>query len=92
MLAAWSANIKAHVERHWSPAATHDAPCEVVVEQDGRGQVLSVEVRRCAAQPAWQDSLRNAVRKASPLPPPPDSTLAERRLVIVFHPNAEERR
>ena len=58
-----------------------------MVEQDARGQVLSVEVRKCTAQDAWKDSLRNAVHKASPLPLPPDASLAEKRLVIVFHPN-----
>ena len=87
-LAAWAGRIRSHVEKNWNaPAVAPGTPCEVVVEQDKTGHVRSVEVRNCKARKVWQDSLRHAVRKASPLPLPPDPALAQERLVIVFHPS-----
>lgn len=85
----WRIAIKTRIERVWlQPPAVRIAPCEVVVEQDEKGEVLSAKVRGCQASQAWQDSLRNAVLKASPLPRPPDPELFDRRLVITFHPKA----
>ncbi len=86
----WRIAIKKRIERVWlrPPAAGNISPCEVVVEQDERGVVLSAKVRGCRASQAWQDSLRNAVLKASPLPRPPIAELFDRHLVITFRPKA----
>lgn len=84
----WRIAIKKKIERVWlrPPAAGNISPCEVVVEQDEKGVVLSAKVRGCRASQAWQDSLRNAVVKASPLPGPPIAELFDRHLVITFRP------
>ena len=84
----WRIAIKKRIERVWlrPPAAGNISPCEVVVEQDEKGVVLSAKVRGCRASQAWQDSLRNAVLKASPLPRPPIAELFDRHLVITFRP------
>lgn len=86
----WRIAIKKKIERVWlrPPAAGNISPCEVVVEQDEKGVVLSTKVRGCRASQAWQDSLRNAVLKASPLPRPPIAELFDRHLVITFRPKA----
>ena len=86
----WRIAIKKKIERVWlrPPAAGNISPCEVVVEQDEKGVVLSAKVRGCRASQAWQDSLRNAVVKASPLPGPPIAELFDRHLVITFRPKA----
>ena len=86
----WRIAIKKRIERVWlrPPAAGNISPCEVVVEQDSKGVVLSAKVRGCRASQAWQDSLRNAVLKASPLPRPPIAELFDRHLVITFRPKA----
>ena len=86
----WRIAIKKKIERVWlrPPAAGNISPCEVVVEQDEKGVVLSAKVRGCRASQAWQDSLRNAVVKASPLPRPPIAELFDRHLVITFRPKA----
>lgn len=86
----WRIAIKKRIERVWlrPPAAGNISPCEVVVEQDEKGVVLSAKVRGCRASQAWQDSLRNAVLKASPLPRPPVAELFDRHLVITFRPKA----
>jgi len=84
----WRIAIKKRIERVWlrPPAAGNISPCEVVVEQDEKGVVLFAKVRGCRASQAWQDSLRNAVLKASPLPRPPVAELFDRHLVITFRP------
>ncbi|MDE0303037.1 MAG: cell envelope integrity protein TolA [Gammaproteobacteria bacterium] len=86
----WRIAIKKRIERVWlrPPAAGNISPCEVVVEQNEKGVVLSAKVRGCRASQAWQDSLRNAVLKASPLPRPPIAELFDRHLVITFRPKA----
>lgn len=85
----WRIAIKTRIERVWlQPPAVRIAPCDVVVEQNEKGEVLSAKVQGCRASQAWQDSLRNAVLKASPLPRPPDPDLFDHRLVITFHPKA----
>lgn len=89
-LAAWAGRIRTHVEQHWhAPPGAPATPCEVLVEQDQRGYVQSVAIRKCTAHRAWQESLRQAVQKASPLPRPPDQSLLQERLVIVFHPSTD---
>lgn len=91
LLGEWTLAIRTHIESRWrQPPAAASQPCEAVVEQDRRGAVLSVDVRNCAASKAWQDSLRNAVLKASPLPAAPHKQLFERRLVITFHPRERD--
>ena len=85
----WRIAIKSRIERVWlQPPAVRTAPCEVVVEQNEKGEVLSAKVQGCRASRTWQESLRNAVLKASPLPRPPDPELFDRLLVITFHPKA----
>ena len=85
----WRVAIKSRIERFWlQPLVTQRIPCEVMVEQNENGEVLSAKVRDCRASRAWQESLRNAVLKASPLPLAPHRDLFDRRLVITFYPNA----
>ena len=87
---AWRIAITKKIESRWQqPPAVRSEPCEVVVEQDKTGKVLSAAVRDgCRASKTWQDSLRNAVLKASPLPSPSPADLFDRKLVITFHPKA----
>ncbi len=91
LLGEWTVAIRARIENLWRPPPTAASrPCEAVVEQSKHGEVLSVKVRNCTASQAWQDSLRNAVLKASPLPAAPHKNLFERRLVITFHPKERD--
>ena len=91
-LAAWRGAIQARVEQFWRrPEAARRAACEVAVEQDADGRVRAVEVRDCPASPVWRESLRDAVRRASPLPRAPDAALFEPRLLITFRPREDAR-
>ncbi len=86
----WRMAIKNRIERFWlQPPTTSRSACEVVVEQNKKGEVLSAKVRNCSASQAWQESLREAVLKASPLPQAPRKDLFDRHLVVRFFPTAE---
>ena len=39
------------------------------------GEVLNVKLRRSSGVPAYDEAVERAIRKASPLPLPPDPTL-----------------
>jgi hypothetical protein len=53
--------------------ATHVAgSCVVYVVQNERGQVLDVMSDECAADSQWRRNVESAIRKASPLPLPPE--------------------
>jgi colicin import membrane protein len=88
LLNQYVAMIVQHVERQWNRPATARAglECKVRVTQTPTGTVLSAEVTECNGDAAVKQSIETAVRKASPLPLPPDQRLFERNLVFIFKP------
>ena len=52
------------------------------------GEVLDVRTRRASGQPLWDDAVERAVRRAQPLPLPPDPALMRefRELNLKFRP------
>jgi len=76
------------VERNWlRPASTsNDQSCEVIVTQTMMGDVIEVFLQACTSDVAFQRSVERAVRKASPLPPPPDPEVFDRRIYFKFKP------
>lgn len=86
----WYAQIKARIERAWirPPSARAGVSCDVSVTQVPGGEVVSVRVDSCTGgDDALRASVEAAVYRASPLPPPPDPSLFERNLQLVFRPN-----
>lgn len=88
LLNQYIALIQEQIIRNWNrpPSARPGLECQVRVAQTPGGTVLSVEVGQCNGDVAVRQSIEAAVRKASPLPPPPDPRLFERNLVLVFKP------
>ena len=88
--AAWSAAIRARIERAWirPDSARPGLDCTVAVTQAPGGTVLQVRVRDCNGDEAVRQSIEDAVLRASPLPAPPDPALFERELVLRFRPDA----
>jgi colicin import membrane protein len=80
--------IAQKVENSWlRPVTTYtDQSCEVIVTQTMSGDVIDVQVQACTSDNAFQRSVERAVRKASPLPLPPDPELFERKIVFKFKP------
>ena len=89
LLNQYVALIEQRVIRNWNkpPSARAGIECEVKVTQAPGGTVLSVQVGKCNGDTAVRQSIEAAVYRASPLPPPPDSRLFSRVLLIIFKPN-----
>ena len=88
LLAQYVAMIGQKIERNWirPPSAKPGLECVVKVSQIPGGTVVSVEVGRCNGDDTVVRSIEMAVRAASPLPKPPDPSLFERNLQLVFKP------
>jgi len=80
--------IKQKVENNWMrPANTSDdQSCEIIVTQTMMGDVIDVMLQACTSDNAFQRSVERAVRKASPLPLPPDPELFDRKIYFKFKP------
>ena len=88
-LAQYIALIRDKVERNWAAPAGGKAAikCEVNVSQIPGGEVVSVRIGRCNADPAIVRSIEAAVYKSSPLPLPTNPALFERNLKFNFEPD-----
>ncbi|MBL4711006.1 MAG: TonB family protein, partial [Gammaproteobacteria bacterium] len=81
-------DIAKKVEDNWlrPVSTTSGQSCEVIVRQTMTGDVIDVRVQSCASDNAFQRSVERAVRKASPLPLPPDPELFDREIYFKFKP------
>jgi len=81
-------DIMRKVNNNWLRPATTKAgqSCEVIVKQTMSGDVIDVQLQACTSDNAFQRSVERAVRKASPLPLPPDPELFEREIYFTFKP------
>ncbi|MBS0375017.1 MAG: cell envelope integrity protein TolA [Proteobacteria bacterium] len=88
--ARYQAEIRARIERAWirPPTAKPGLRCIVNVTQVPGGTVTDVKLGDCNGDAAVQQSITTAVLRASPLPTPPDPSLFERKLTLVFAPDA----
>jgi colicin import membrane protein len=76
------------IERNWVPplSAKPGLECLVNVVQIPSGDVVDVRVGRCNGDEAVVRSIEAAVRRASPLPPPPSQAVFNRNLNVTFKP------
>jgi colicin import membrane protein len=89
LLDRYVADITAAVERAWNrpPGAKPGIRCTVYVSQVPGGVVTDARVGECNGDDAVRQSIVSAVYRASPLPAPPDASLFERKLQLVFAPD-----
>jgi colicin import membrane protein len=82
------AQIQQHVQRRWLQPAQMSAgwQCEVRVQQNVMGDVLSVQIVNCNGSDAFRNSVEQAVWKASPLPTPKDPDVFDKTLRFIFRP------
>jgi colicin import membrane protein len=82
--------IEQKVERNWlrPVTTTSKMSCEVIVTQTSLGDVTSVKLKECSDNQVFQRSIERAVRKASPLPPPPNPEVFDREIHFTFRPRA----
>ncbi len=85
--------IQAHVEQRWyePPGVAQGLSCTIYVTQIPGGEVVGMRFGSCNGGAAVRQSIENAVRKASPLPPPPEPALFEREVELVFTPKESRR-
>jgi colicin import membrane protein len=84
--AQYIAIIQAHVERRWfkPPGTPAGATCMAFVTQIPGGEVVGVRFGSCGGGEAFRQSIENAIRNASPLPPPPQPELFDREVTLAF--------
>lgn len=84
----YTGQVAARIERAWtfprSDENAADFACQVRIEQDRDGNVLSTELLRCDDDTSWQLSLVHAIERASPLTAPPDPSVFSKQLVLSF--------
>jgi len=87
-LAIYVSQIANKVESSWlkPPTAPKSLSCKVHVNQLPNGEVVGVQVVKSCGDEATDRSVEQAVRKASPLPIPPDARLFDRELEFTFEP------
>lgn len=81
--------IAQKVENNWLRPATNIAgqSCDVIVMQTMMGDVIDVKLQSCSSDNAFQRSVERAVRKASPLPLPPNPDVFDREINFTFKPH-----
>jgi len=82
---AWMRSAKIHVTRAWVLAPgfrTQILSTEIRVRLSAGGQVLGTRVARRSGNPWYDESVERAIKKASPLPPPPEAD----EWLFVFRP------
>jgi colicin import membrane protein len=85
--------IQVHVEQRWfePPGLATGLSCTIYVTQIPGGDVVGTRFGTCNGNVAARQSIENAVRNASPLPPPPEPALFEREVELVFTPKESRR-
>ena len=81
----WMRRAKVHVTRAWVLAPgfrTQSLSTEIRVRLNAGGQVLGTRVMRRSGNPWFDESVERAIKKASPLPPPPEAD----EWLFVFRP------
>lgn len=79
-------SIRHKVERNWirPVSAQLGDTCTVNVLQIPGGDVVDVSVESCIGDAVFQRSVEAAVRKAAPLPDPPEPALFDRQIQFTF--------
>jgi colicin import membrane protein len=74
-----SSRIEPRVQGRWlrPPSAADGMTCIIAVRTTAAGQVIAAQVTKSSGDPAFDRSAEAAVRKASPLPMPPDPKVAQ---------------
>jgi TonB family protein len=75
-VARWMRDVKMQVTRAWilEPGFRLQAlETQIAVDLGPTGEVLGTRITRGSGNPWYDESVERAIRKASPLPPPPDA-------------------
>lgn len=85
--AQWADALSRHVVKYWNrPGGTPDFSCEVRVQLLPDGTVTSARVVTSCGNSALDQSVEDAVFRASPMPKPADASVFDRNLNFIFKP------
>ena len=86
LLQQWKALITQKIHNNWIQPANTPANlnCTVSVTQVPGGTVTNVQIPTCNGDDAVVQSIMTAVYRSSPLPQPPDPSLFDRSLNLIF--------
>jgi hypothetical protein len=88
----YTGQVAARIEGAWiRPTSLHESTpfvCQVRIEQDRDGHVLTVELLKCDDDSQWQLSLVAAIDRASPLSAPPSPSVFSSQLILNFSSSA----
>jgi colicin import membrane protein len=89
LLGQYQAAIQSKVQQNWlQPQGFQSGQMAVVfVRQTPGGYIQDVRIERCTGDAAFCRSVEAAVRKAEPLPDPPDPELFAREIRFTFEPS-----
>ncbi|MDH3645976.1 MAG: cell envelope integrity protein TolA [Gammaproteobacteria bacterium] len=81
--------ISQRIVRNWNKpdGVQVGLKCELLLTQIPGGEVTDVQVISCNGDAVVVRSIEAAVRKASPLPPPADPRLFDRKVRVLFEPD-----
>jgi colicin import membrane protein len=82
--------IEQHISRRWIQPAQMSSgwQCEVKVQQNAMGDILSVQMVNCNGSEAFRSSVEQAVNKSSPLPVPRDPDVFDKTIRFTFNPKS----
>ena len=86
--ATWAQQLAAHMRPYWirPPSLPDNLRCQVEITLLPSGAVQSVRVVQSSGSPAFDDSVKTAVEKASPLPLPQDPKAFVRLIQPIYSP------
>ncbi len=84
----WAQQLTAAISRAWSRmAGTDTLKCRLKIRLAATGDVLDAQIAQSSGNQLFDDSVRRAVYKASPLPLPTDMTAFDPNITICFSPD-----
>jgi hypothetical protein len=87
LLEKYVGQIRARIDRAWElPADQRTESCRVRITQGEDGKVVDLQLAECELDDAARKSLIVAVRRASPLPAPPEARLFLSEVSVDFGP------
>lgn len=90
LLRRYLGQMRARIERAWEVSPERPrGQCRVVLSQDVGGEILAYQIAGCSLDASAQEALLAAVRRASPLAPPPDARLFLPQVTLDFGTDAQ---
>jgi TonB family protein len=77
LLSPWVARVKAQVNANWTGASVCTAKALFDVDIGADGRVTRVALTQSSGDPSCDGTAERAIKKSSPLPPPPQAATYE---------------